>query len=200
MKLNDLITEIDENADEFADKTLLDGGVINHLFHLTINSEKFEISKYRRSFDEEYDGVYFRVEDDKDKPYMTTLPQYKNCIVDDYTVEYDSRKNYDDLNLHIYLDIKLRERTYPTLEEFMDTYLKDVPSSRKNEYCSAIREGEEIYTSVLVYKGETYARSPDNMFKFRHYKVHRCYRGEVNYGTWKEPNYGPLMYVIFLKD
>lgn len=192
MKLNDLITKIDENADTYANRDLLNGGVINHLYHLTINSEKFEFSKYNRAFDEELEGVYYRVKDDKDKPYTTTLPQYKNYIVDDYTVEYDSRKNYDDLNLHIYLDIKLKERTYPTLEEFMNTYLKDVPVSEDID-------GEDKYTSMLIYKGEPYPRSPDMLFKFRNYKVHKCYRGQVNFGTKKESRLTHWMYVIFLR-
>lgn len=192
MKLNDLISRIDENADSYADRKLLNGGTISHLFHLTINSEKFEMTNRRRPLDEEYKGVYFRVDDVKDKPYMTTLPQYKNYIVDDYTVEYDSRKNYDDLNLHIYLDIRLKERTYPTLEEFMNTYLKDVPES-------TVIDDRDKYTSILVYKGETYPRSPDMLFKFRHYKVHKCYRGQVNFGTRQEPRRSHCLYVIFLR-
>lgn len=201
MKLNDLISRIDENADSFADRGLLDGGTISHLFHITINSEKFEMTNRQRPLDDEYKGVYFRVEDSKDKPYMTTLPQYKNYIVEDYTVEYDSRKNYENLDLHIYLDIKLRERKYPTLEEFMNTYMKEVPESEEiHECCSAFREGEEVYTSVLVYKGKTYPRKPDNMFKFRHYKVHRCYYGRHNFSTREDPRYGPSAYFIFLKD
>jgi hypothetical protein len=205
MKLNDLIGKIDENADAYANKDLLNGGVINHLYHLTINSEKFEFSKYNRAFDEELEGVYYRVKDDKDKPYTTTLSQYKNYIVDDYTVEYDSRKNYDDLNLHIYLDIRLKERTYPTLEEFMNTYLKDVPDTQKDG-------DEEYFTSIIVYKGEIYRRSPDMLFKFRHYKVHKCYHGKIDLFAYhrytpKEspydpvyiPRYTPPMYVIFLR-
>ena len=192
MKLNDLISRIDENADSYADRKLLNGGVINHLFHLTINSEKFEMTNRRRPLDEEYKGVYFRVDDVKDKPYMTTLPQYKNYMVEDYTVEYDSRKNYDNLDLHIYLDIKLKERKYPTLEEFMNTYMKDIPTS-------ADFDGESRYTSLLVYKGELYPRSPDMLFKFRNYKVHKCYKDRLNFGTIKEPRYSPFVYVIFLK-
>lgn len=63
MKLNDLITKIDENADTYANRDLLNGGVINHLYHLTINSEKFEMTNRRRPLDEEYKGVYFREDD-----------------------------------------------------------------------------------------------------------------------------------------
>lgn len=107
---------------------------------------------------------------------MTTLPQYKNYMVEDYTVEYDSRKNYDNLDLHIYLDIRLKERKYPTLEEFMNTYMKGIPESTKID-------GENKYTSILVYKSELYSRSPDTMFKFRNYKVHRCYYDRINLGT-----------------
>lgn len=125
---------------------------------------------------------------------MTTLPQYKNYMVEDYTVEYDSRKNYENLDLHIYLDIKLRERKYPTLEEFMNTYMKEVPISREVD-------GEDKYTSILVYKGKLYPRSPDMLFRFRNYKVHRCYHGRINRGTRQEPSYyrSPCTYVIFLK-
>lgn len=123
---------------------------------------------------------------------MTTLPQYKNYMVEDYTVEYDSRKNYDNLDLHIYLDIRLKERKYPTLEEFMNTYMKGIPESTKID-------GENKYTSILVYKSELYSRSPDTMFKFRNYKVHRCYYDRINLGTKQNPCYTSKAYVIFLK-
>lgn len=53
MKLNDLISKIDETADSFADRGLLDGGTISHLFHITINSEKFEMTNHRRPLDDE---------------------------------------------------------------------------------------------------------------------------------------------------
>lgn len=203
MKLNDLIQKYLDHKNEYIQKSLYDGGVVDVDFHLTINGVKYFVS---RTFDDDtFNGEYSMCEDVEGEPYFTTLSKFNKYRVADYSVESICEKYYNGVVIHFYLEIKMEERTYPTLEEFMNTYLKDVPYTQKDG-------DEEYFTSIIVYKGEIYRRSPDMLFKFRHYKVHKCYHGKIDlfayhrytpkespYDPVHIPRYTPPMYVIFLR-
>ena len=160
MKLNDLVQNILDNAVDSLIKecpTLKDRPELTEKMllevKLNINGEKYTVVQLGGIFD----GKYF---DEHHGYTSTTLPQYQDHFVRDYTEEYNCQMSDGHVVGTVYVNVELEKRYYPTVLEFVDKFLKQPLFKDDSEY-------------YIVYKKRRYNLSPENIFKFRSYSIRR---------------------------
>ena len=171
MKLNDLVQKILDNA---VDNIIKDHSTLKDRPELTekmvleiklnINGERYTVVQ----LDGIFDGKYF---DESNSLVSTTLPQYQDHFVRDYTVEYNCKMSDGNVFTTVYVNVKLEKRYYPTVFEFMDKFVKHPLFKEDNS---------EYY---IVYKKKKYFLTPKVMFKFRNYTVRK-----ITSTRYKQPN------------